>query len=205
MAPTMGKPTERLKSLRHYLGMHADLVSRNGRPDYFPGIPGLLLERGEAFTGPGEALTPDEAQTLADAAAAWHGGFAIKECFYNCQRLAVSAEGALRYWEGYAWGGAVIPVHHAWVTINGKVIDLTWRQTVRAAGRVPGEFAYDVLGSFLDRFALGLMPEDAVFLGVEIDTSNATLRMCKYEAWVSYLDDWESNFPLLRRDAWEAA
>lgn len=47
----------------------------------------------------------------------------LKECFYNCQRLA--SYSGYRYFEGYALG--IIPVHHAWL-VDGKdrIIDPTW-------------------------------------------------------------------------------
>lgn len=202
----------RLDSLKEYLGMHAEMYSRNPREGYHHGIAGLLLEHGEAFCGPGEALAEEEAQAVADAAAFWSHGFAVKECFYNAQRLSVYSDRFL-YWEGYAWGHAIIPVHHAWVTVGGKVVDLTWRieplsdaSKAKEGGRMPVEHAYGpVLASFRDRFALGLMPEDAAFLGVQIDASACLQRMQERGACWSFLDDWESGYPLLRRDAWEAA
>ena len=48
--------------------------------------------------------------------------FRIKKCYRNAQRLILAdSDRRLRYWEGYIEG----EILHAWVTINGKVVDLT--------------------------------------------------------------------------------
>lgn len=46
-----------------------------------------------------------------------------KQCYYNAQKIALDNLGA-EYWEGFAC--AIIPVDHAWLVINGKVVDPTW-------------------------------------------------------------------------------
>lgn len=48
----------------------------------------------------------------------------IKECFSNCFKEATTHPDRLTYCEGYALG--VIPVHHAWLLYDDKVIDPTW-------------------------------------------------------------------------------
>jgi hypothetical protein len=53
--------------------------------------------------------------------------FAQKRCFYNAQRLVLD-DPTLRYGEGQLWlmlGSYLTPVHHAWVVVNGKVVDPT--------------------------------------------------------------------------------
>lgn len=63
----------------------------------------------------------------------------MKECFANATRL--SWKGGGRYIEGYALRPDLIPLHHAWVEINGKAMDPTWEA-----------------------------PEDTVYFGVPFDT-----------------------------------
>ena len=48
---------------------------------------------------------------------------APKACFYNAQKIALS-EDDVEYWEGFAC--SIIPTDHAWVVVNGKIIDPTW-------------------------------------------------------------------------------
>ena len=57
------------------------------------------------------------------------GRFPIQQCFYNSQRL-IDADytGTLQYVEGYTTSEACRhPLLHAWVTIEGKVVDVTMR------------------------------------------------------------------------------
>lgn len=165
------------------------------RDGYFTNIQELILEQGVAFYGPGEPLTDDEVELLLKVSR-W-ATFKQRECFYNAQRIAALSD-QIKYWEGYAQGSIAFPVHHAWVTINDKVVDLTWKFH-GAKSRVNHDPCPD---KWEDRFAVGTFPEDAVYLGVEIDASDALRRMVDRGACYSYLDDWEEGFPLLRRDAW---
>jgi hypothetical protein len=47
----------------------------------------------------------------------------MKSCFENCQRFVMHTMLDVRYTEGYAV--SMIPVEHAWLTWNGRIIDLT--------------------------------------------------------------------------------
>ena len=54
----------------------------------------------------------------------------VKQCWRNAQRLIlVDHENRLRYCEGE------VPVPHAWVTINGKVVDVTYEAVDRYLAR----------------------------------------------------------------------
>ena len=56
-------------------------------------------------------------------------GFApqMKECFYNAQFLALSdSSNKIQYAEGYAYTD-LMPILHGFNVINGKVIDITWK------------------------------------------------------------------------------
>jgi len=117
--------------------------------------------------------------------------FQIKQCFYNAQMLVLAdRNNKLIYHEGYAFGRAIIAVQHGWATINGKVIDLTWRldQTIRKSGRLK------------DR-VIGVYPEGFEYVGVPFP-DKAALRIKMLErGWVgSQIDDWENNWPLVRGD-----
>lgn len=49
----------------------------------------------------------------------------IKQCFSNCYKEVRRNRDKLIYCEGYAYSG-IIPVHHAWLIYENKVIDPTW-------------------------------------------------------------------------------
>jgi hypothetical protein len=82
-------------------------------------------------------LTFGEARQIVELAR-WSGfrkvnDFQTKQCYMNAQKLinhhdAMGGGDELQYCEGYiAWDGAPLPIGHAWVTINGKVVDVTLR------------------------------------------------------------------------------
>jgi hypothetical protein len=48
-----------------------------------------------------------------------------KMCFYFNQVACLANQGEFEYWEGQAIGCA-IPVEHAWLVYNGKVVDAVW-------------------------------------------------------------------------------
>jgi hypothetical protein len=52
---------------------------------------------------------------------------APKACFQNASRFALEHKDC-RYVEGYAMSpGIWFPIHHAWIEIDGKAMDNTWR------------------------------------------------------------------------------
>lgn len=78
-----------------------------------------------------ERLTLAEARTII-ALVNGYGGlrqFKAQHCFANAQRLVAKDMGkALKYHEGFAVIHLVNELtHHAWISINGKVVDVTWR------------------------------------------------------------------------------
>lgn len=149
-------------------------------------IEDYVLDRGvEALAS--EPLTEDEATILWRAA----GGsrFKQKECFYNAQRLCLhDLTGELQYQEGYAIGSAGFPVHHGWVTINGKVIDLTWRtaKPMRGKGRLRNRI-------------IGVIPEGWKYIGVPFPTEEIRRRWLEMQAAVSFIGDWQAGFPCLQQ------
>lgn len=52
----------------------------------------------------------------------------MKSCFENCQRLMMAVARAglderVRYCEG--WATSMIPIEHAWLEVDGVIVDLT--------------------------------------------------------------------------------
>ena len=106
-----------------------------------------------------------------------------KQCYRNSQMAALTArprEGIeLRYVEGMVDAGLGVPLDHAWLSVNGKVVDLTIR--------VEGE-AYDRVH--------GIMPTNWEYYGVEMDTGEC--RHClEHGKHVPLIDDWECGWPKL--------
>ena len=136
----------------------------------------FVLDRGEIFDAE-TSLTKEEKKIL--AAACRGRKFELKQCFYNAQMLVLNdVSGELQYVEGWAHAG-IIPVHHGWVLLGGKVIDLTWRDRKgnSRVGRVTSEYAY---------------------LGVPFDKDLIHSRILKTGWASSVIDDYENAWPVLK-------
>lgn len=91
-------------------------------------VEGFVLRHGRFFEhrdlDADEHAVVDQAITLARRL---YGPFERRQCFANAQRLVLSDPAKrLCYVEGYVITvGLVLPIPHAWATINGKVVDVT--------------------------------------------------------------------------------
>lgn len=129
-----------LEYLNHVAGLHGP---------YQPCKEGFLLKHGRVFEP--SHLIADEERVLERQVALLDttlDAFPRKQCFSNSQQLVTPGpDDALTYCEGYYYLRGGIPVHHAWVSLNGKVIDVTLRD------RATGE---PILGSFAERHYFGV-------------------------------------------------
>jgi hypothetical protein len=91
----------------------------------------------------------------------------IKECFRNAY-LACIRDPSLQYVEGYAMN--IIPIHHAWVTLNGKALEVTW-----------------------DSYYKNTSP---LYFGVPFKTDYVD-RVIAETGTYGVLDQWRVDFPLL--------
>lgn len=176
------KPT----ALRHFLQTEAAFMwkIRGESTRAYVSTSDFIFDRGVRFES---AELTDEERAIVEAAIDRVGEpFQIKQCFYNSQLLVMyDLTRKLRYHEGYAKGAGPIPVLHAWASINGKVIDLTFR-TDR-----------DIETLDLSNRVLGSFPEGFAYLGIEIPVSDVTERCLRESSARSWLDDWENDWPLL--------
>lgn len=165
---------EPLEQLRHHLRVLAEF--KVTPPGYaYCGLEDYLLDRGTSeWTD--EPLTQEEAGYLAEVTD--RRSFQLKQCFYNSQMLAVETQ-RLQYYEGYAVGMSPLPVHHAWLSLNGKIIDLTWRSKTgeRVVGRLLPGWAY---------------------IGVGFTADEVYQHLSTYEEASSLILDWRAKFPALR-------
>jgi len=153
----------------------------------YHGTEDYLLDRGRAFKS--APLTDEERTVLFKAIDSLRRRFQLGACFYNAQTvLAFDDARALVYCEGYACGPAGMPVLHAWLTINDKVVDLTWR-TEKPNHR----------GRLRDRI-LGEVPEGWVYFGVQIPRDTVVIRLIETGMSASFLEDWKGGYPLFREE-----
>lgn len=131
-----------------------------------------------------------------------------KQCFYNAQFICLLALSngellsRLKYVEGYALAGSVLPVHHAWVTLDGAVIDLTLstkKYSVEELTAFVKEGVPLPRESDLSDRVLGVIPEGWVYMGVEYDAGEIGRQFAQREKSFSVLDDWENDWAELRK------
>ena len=127
-------------------------------------------------------------QMLREYRAFWRKGFEYDHCFANAQRLIpFDTSRKVVYVEGFVWayGDRLPPVHHGWLSLHGKVIDLT--APTRAIARKPPPEPPQLHGDFEGRAYLGVP-----FLRPYVrERSNGLL------GWGSLLDDEKSGYRLL--------
>jgi hypothetical protein len=161
---------------------------RAGAPRSFEGF---VLEHGRKFEP--SKLTDDERKIVDSAIEEYrrlHRVFHAQQCFVNSQSLLGNDDSEqLVYVEGFAWTHALHPVLHGWLTIDGKVIDVTLPPTNRreAKRREPSQ----VIGEF----------EGRSYFGVPFLRSYVMERREITGSYGSLLDDDEHDFPLLVKDA----
>ena len=178
-------------SIRHYMAQMVALrksLPGGGMPTGwgYSCIEDYVLDRGVAPKS--EALTPEEDAILWAAVDAVGGRFQQKQCYYNAQLLCLrDPSESLEYREGIAQGNAVIPVQHAWVEINGKAIDLTWR----------GPEGWHRKGRLGNRI-IGTLPEGWEYLGCPFDKELLRARVIEKSAVWAVLGDYMADFPHLR-------
>jgi hypothetical protein len=146
-----------------------------------------LKKKGYAYDGPAEfvlkhgkqyqsaELTSEELEMLKHVLKR-QCDYEAKKCFYNAQSIGLA--GTIGYVEGYA-DSVGIPMDHAWNTINGKVIDMTWKMN---NGGEP---------------VLGVIPEGWEYHGVELPHQLIN-SMWSTGKSSTIINDWENDFPLLK-------
>jgi hypothetical protein len=181
-----------MSEVKHYLEQMVDFRKRFTKlPEGFQYVcfEDYVLQNGRVLES--SALTEEEeavVQAAIDRALKMgHDVTEMKQCFSNAQLLVICDHSdELIYHEGFAVGRSIV-VHHGWVTINGKVVDSTWKVKEPTSR------------SFLPQHPVGELPQGYVYLGVAIENEDyISHRISHREIVGSLLDDWEGGYPLLR-------
>jgi hypothetical protein len=147
----------------------------------------FVLEHGRSYDS--AKLTENERE-IVDAAIAEHHSihkkFSWRHCFANSQCLLGNDDSKLMvYVEGFAWTHALRPVLHGWLTIGGKIIDVTLPPTTRREAKLRQPL--QVLGEFTARS----------YFGVPFLATYVSRRREVTGSYGSPLDDGEHGYPLL--------
>ena len=142
---------------------------------HYQGPEDFLLQNGKHFES--NPMTEEEKGFLKKMA--WKScGYRMKECFFNAQDFA-QLSSKIKYVEGYLYSG-IIPIEHAWNSLNGKVIDFTM---YHANNNKP---------------ILGDIPEGWDYFGVELPTRSITEYWAEYGQADPMISNWNKRYPLLR-------
>jgi hypothetical protein len=169
------------KQLQEYLQMHKDLLEKIGKGETPKGFAYMsqyhfILKHGRFFNP--EPLKSHEQLILKKALKRINFVPQKKQCFYNAQMLALTDNsGQIKYCEGFAL--KIIPANHAWIEINGKVVDVTW------ADKEGKNFH-------------GTFPDDIAYLGFNM-SKNDIMKQFKTGLACSFLDDFNDGFQLLKK------
>ena len=131
--------------LQDYLKMLKDMRAKNYNAEgmAYSSMEDFLIKHGTRYLP--QPLTTEELKAVKSLIGTG-GKFQAKQCFYNSGSIATSSVGTLQYVEGYCMSGNIpIPIHHAWNTINGKVIDVTYKHLNNGKpilGEFPSEWVY---------------------------------------------------------------
>ena len=113
-----------------------------------------------------------------------------KQCFLNAQMEAIILTETpgitLRYVEGYINNTNGYGIYHAWLSVNGKIVDPTIR-VEQPPGRVVGE-----------------IPPGWQYFGVEMEAA-VGLHCIQHGAAVPIIDDWQCRWPLIQQEGKQAA
>ena len=164
------------RALEQYIAAIAESQAETGRE--IEGVHAHIHRTGRRFAS--QPLTQPEIDLLETVD--WRN-HVIRRCYANAQETAKALPDtgavAVRYAEGYVMVHGV-PLEHAWITLNGKVVDTTVRTDQTDSNRI-----------------LGTFPANLDYFGVEM-----TLDEWVHEAEHSpgpVIDDWICGWPKLAR------
>ena len=138
-----------------------------------------------------------------------NGNPKAKQCFYNAMFMCMVSHSdsdlisRIKYCEGYVSCKAPFPVHHAWITLDGKIVDVTMTTNNYTLEQMT-EFME--LGTELPRSEdlsdriLGEIPEGWQYFGVEYDAKEIAKDFIDRKTSFSVIDDWERGWPLLQKN-----
>lgn len=177
-------PRQLNANLIHYLKQVSAMMPK--RPGYkYRGFEGFYLAKGHQY--PHAPYTEAEAKAIVNGIAETSFVPAIKQCFFNAQKLA--ALGGFGYAEGYVLTDDLpIPIHHAWAVYHGKPVDVTIRRGEDKMTKDPVKLLVRASQNVVRAAYYGVEFQKAKFLAVWHEEGTAR----------AMVDDWKHGFPLLR-------
>jgi hypothetical protein len=187
MTKTEMSVADRMKDMIHHLKMVADFMDRE-KPEglAFTSLDATYLHHCREFSN--EPYTDAEKALLLEQFGAMRFVAKQKQCYSTAAQLALYSGGQfLGYADGKA-NGKFLPMAHAWATLNGKPVDITWRE--------PGEGDFRRPEKLLVRAERNLA-ENAYF-GVDVPLMWLRGLLVRNEVYTSVFEDYQARQPLCR-------
>ena len=143
---------------------------------YYSGAEDFLLQHGKHYQS--QELTKEESDYLKKLYYETKR-YKMKQCFYNAQSLSQFSGDKIKYVEGYLHSG-IMPIEHAWNTLNGKVLDFTMSHANNG------------------KPILGIIPAGWDYYGVDLPTNMITKYWQQHGKSDAMIGNWMENFPLLK-------
>lgn len=183
---------EKMQDMLNHLKEVAEFMDR-GKPEgfAFSSLDATYLHHCRRF--PSEPYTDEERDILLQQFDEMGFVAKQKECYATAARLALYSgghpdlPGPLGYADGKA-NGVFFPMPHAWATINGKPVDITWREPEEKNFRKPEKL--------LARAERNLA-ENAYF-GVDVPLMWLRGLLVRNEVYTSVFEDYQKEQPLCR-------
>lgn len=168
-----------VNGVKSYLAAIRRMRGKGAEDFHYSGLEDLLLQEGNRMqTGP---LTIDENQFMIDSFSSFMFNVEVKQCYANCQQALTSIRSTdkfiVKYVEGYALKRDIgIPLQHAWLTVNDKVMDITWnRETFGVSER-----------------------SNTIYYGVEINRRDIMESALSTGMWQCHLDNYWAGWQLYK-------
>lgn len=133
----------------------------------------FTLKEGKYIQAGSQKLSEEEKEFLLNLLKIMNRNFKSKACFENATQIFLEAKWQhnpnmdLAYGEGF--GQSIIPIHHAVVMLNGKPIDLTWKDIINDSERNRSP------KNLLKRIEKNLLENDYYMVSFSIEELNAEL------------------------------
>ena len=175
-ATSAAAPPPEKTSLRQHLQSLDEAITASGA-NRQTNLHQYVARHGRGFLS--AVLTPDELELIHQIE---FQNCLPRQCYRNCQMAALTLplpDGhTLAYIEGFFSMSWNIGIEHAWLTLNGKLID----PTLRDDGGHP---------------ILGIIPDTFQYIGIEMHR-DLCRHILPHRKHISLLDDYECERPLLK-------
>lgn len=185
-------PADKMADMLEHLKVVAEFMDRKKPEGFaFSSLDATYLHHCKPFSN--EPYTDEEKATLLEQFSDMRFVAKQKQCYSTSARLALysgrhpDVPGPLGYADGKA-NGKFFPMAHAWAVINGKPVDIVWRESSEGDYRKPEKL--------LARAEYNLASN--AYFGVEVPLLYLQGLLVRNEVYTSVFEDHQAGQPLCK-------